>query len=340
MINSLKLKNFGLINELCWNNLSNINVIVGTNGTGKTFILKSIYASLKTLETYGKGNENRNESEILSDKLYWTFQTSKIGNLVSKGANSQLECSIENDFNLFSYKFGKDTTKSINHITNRNPLREHNSIFIPAKEVLSLQKLILKAREDRVFGFDETYYDLAIALQSPKTRGKSSKEVSKSRKVLEELLDGKIENDIQTGEWFFKKGNLKFSLGVTAEGIKKIAIIDHLLGNRYLTKESIIIIDEPEAGLHPYAITKLMEILKLLSDYGMQVFVATHSYFVIKKLHLIATENNMSIPFLALQKNLDIQIHDLLNGMPENEIVNQSVKLYKEEIGGVLAEWK
>lgn len=39
------------------------------------------------------------------------------------------------------------------------------SIFIPAKEVLSLFSVILKSREiDKSFGFDDTYYDLAKAL--------------------------------------------------------------------------------------------------------------------------------------------------------------------------------
>jgi len=340
MINSVKLKNFGLIKDLEWNNLSNINVIVGTNGTGKTFLMKALYASLKTLETFQKGNEMRNESEILSDKLHWLFQTGKIGNLVTKGAQESLECAIENDTKLFSYKFGKDTTKKINHITNRNPLRDSNSIFIPAKEVLSLQKIILQSKEARVFGFDETYYDLSAALQIPKTRGKSSKEVSKSRKVLEELLNGKIENDVESGEWIFKKGKQKYSLGVTAEGIKKIAILDHLLGNRYLTKDSVIFIDEPEAGLHPDAIVKLMEILHLLSSYGMQIFIATHSYFVIKKLFLIAKSNSISIPFLSLNSDDEFLKSDLRDELPDNDIVSQSVKLYKQEIVGGAAVWE
>jgi len=43
---------------------------------------------------------------------------------------------------------------------------------------------------------------------------------------------------------------------VTAEGIKKIAILDTLLGNRYLDTSSIVFIDEPEAALHPQAVSQ------------------------------------------------------------------------------------
>ncbi len=340
MINKVTLRNYGLIKELEWDNLSSINVIVGTNGTGKTFLLKSIYSSLKTIETFGKGNEIRNESEILSERLYWTFQTSQIGNLVTKGSEKPLESSIEYDNKLFFYSFGKDTTKKITQITNRNSLRESNSIFIPAKEVLSLQKIILQSKESRYFGFDDTYYDLCMALQSPKTRGKNHTEISQARKLLEDLLEGRIENDPHSGDWIYKKGNQKYSLGVTAEGIKKIAILDQLLGNRYLTKDSIILIDEPEAGLHPYAITILMEILHLLSKIGIQIFIATHSYFVIKKLALIAKENNMSIPFVSLDKSNSIDYYDLQEGMPENEIIRQSIELYDQEIMGAVTGWR
>lgn len=339
MINSIALKNYGLITELKWDNLSNINIIVGANGTGKTFLLKSIYSSLKTLETFQKGNEYRNESEILSDKLYWTFQTSKIGNLVTKGATEPLEHSILHNDNLFSYKFGKDTTKNITHITNRTQRREANTIFIPAKEVLTLQKIIIQSRESKNFGFDETYYDLALALQFPKTKGNISKKVTESRKILEDLLEGKIEVDVKSGEWMYKKGNQLYNLGVTAEGIKKIAILDQLLGNRYLTKDSIIIVDEPEAGLHPHAIVKFMEILNLLSEYGLQIFIATHSYFVVKKMYLLARENKKSISFLSLPKSGQAQTFDLLDGMPDNDIINESVNLYKEEIGSVMDKW-
>ena len=63
--------------------------------------LKAIYSSLRTLEDYKRGNEQRSASEILADKLYWTFQAEKIGDLVSKGADSPLSSSLtieKNDF--------------------------------------------------------------------------------------------------------------------------------------------------------------------------------------------------------------------------------------------------
>jgi predicted ATPase len=121
-------------------------------------------------------------------------------------------------------------------------------------------------------------------------------------------------------------------MGTTAEGIKKIAILDFLLGNGHLNENSIIFIDEPESALHPEAISKLLDIVAILAKHGIQFFMASHSYFVIKKLFLIAQEQKLSIPVLS-QEGDSWQQSDLLDDMPSNAIINESIRLYKEEVG-------
>ena len=67
---------------------------------------------------------------------------------------------------------------------------------------------------------------------------------------------------------------------MTAEGIKKIAILDTLLGNRYLDLDAIVFFDEPESALHPSAISALLDIVAILASRGIQFFMASHSYLV------------------------------------------------------------
>lgn len=104
------------------------------------------------------------------------------------------------------------------------------------------------------------------------------------------MFSGKVEFDTKTKSWVYKKGNSKFSMMTTAEGVKKVAILDTLLGNRYLDKDSIVFIDEPESALHPTAIVEFLDIIRVLAQAGIQFFLATHSYYVIKKLVLIANQ--------------------------------------------------
>lgn len=330
MLNRIELTNFGPLTQIDWKNLGQINLVIGANDTGKTFLLKALYSGIRTLEEYKRGNDQRTAAKILAEKLHWTFQAEKIGDLVTKGADAPLSCFLSLDHNQFRYSFGKDTTKQITIQENHAIPRATNSVFLPAKEVLSLYHIILKSREeDRVFGFDDTYLDLARALRQLPKGGK--KEFARSRQSLEVILGGKVEYD-ETAGWQFKKGNQKFPIGVTAEGIKKIAILDTLLGNRYLGTDSIVFIDEPEAALHPVAIARLLDIVATLAERGIQFFLASHSYFVVKKLFLIAQEKSLSIPIISASTDGAWQYANLKDGMPDNPIINESIELYKEEV--------
>jgi AAA15 family ATPase/GTPase len=331
MINKVTLKNFGPLQQLDWQSLGKINLVIGGNGCGKTFFLKALYSAMRTLESYQRGDEQRSASEILVDKLYWTFQSGPIGELVTKGIGKPLSCSMMVGECLFQYQFGKDTNKQITHLENHVDPRNSHSIFLPAKEVLSLQPVILKSREqDKLFGFDDTYLDLARALRNIPRGGKNYAEFSQSRKSLEDILGGKVEYDEASGRWQFRKGKQRFPIGVTSEGTKKIAILDTLLGNRYLSPDSIIFIDEPESALHPTTIYKLLDIVAVLAERGIQFFLASHSYFVIKKLFLMAQKNQLSIPVLSDQGDGCWASEDLREGMPDNPIISESIKLYQE----------
>ncbi|MBF0371462.1 MAG: AAA family ATPase [Magnetococcales bacterium] len=335
MITKVHLENFGPLRNIEWGQLGNINLIIGRNGTGKTFLLKALYCAIRSVEAFGRGNDNRRLEEILADKLYWTFQPEKIGDLVSKDGDGRLSCDMDLDNKHLFYEFGRSTEKSLKKIpTNIQPgKRPANSIFLPAKEVLSLHGIILRTRrpDHQEFGFDDTYFDLANVLTDLPSGGKNFQEFKNSRKQLEEIIGGKLEFDEKRNRWLFKKGRSKFPIGLTAEGIKKIAILDILLGNRYLTPESVIFIDEPESALHPEAVSKFLDIITLLAKRGVQIFMASHSYFVVKKLYLIAQKERLSIPLLHEADGAWHQ-SDLKDGLPDNSIIDESVRLYEEAI--------
>jgi predicted ATP-dependent endonuclease of OLD family len=92
-----------------------------------------------------------------------------------------------------------------------------------------------------------------------------------------------------------------------------------------------LFVDEPEAGLHPEAITQLVEMLWGLSQNGMQIFLSTHSYFVLKKLQLLAQQHRASAPVLSLEPD-GYAVDDLRDGMPDNPIVQTSIDLYRQEL--------
>jgi len=337
MIKSFELRNFGPLGEIKADNLAKINLFIGPNSSGKTFMLKALYSAIKSHEEAGKGDDKRDFPEVLSDKLYWTFQTEKLGDLVSKGGGKKLNLSLTlNDNSSLVYSFGQDTTKKVIPMHNNLSKRDANSIFLPPKEVLTLQNIILKSSvQDKIFGFDATYTDLVLALKNPLQRGRNLDSFSLSRNKLKQMFSGRVEYDSGHDKWLYKKGKSKFSILATSEGIKKIAILDTLLGNRYLKSKSVVFIDEPESALHPTAIGQFMDIIEVLSKEGIQFFIASHSYYVIKKLMLIANKNNLPIPVFT-GKNDVWEQSCLLDGMPENEIINESIRLFEEEFSADL----
>lgn len=335
MINSVQIENFGMHKNVEWKHLQHINLLLGVNGTGKTFILKALYVAMRTLEQYKRGNAQQSLPDILQEKLHWTFQTDRLGDLVNKTGNAKLSFAMTVDNNKsISYEFGRDTVKKIVKAgTTFAKNRDSNTVYIPAKEVLSLQDVILKSREqDMMYGFDDTYLDLVKALQLPRQRGNNYQHFADGRKILKDILGGTVDYDEKKHQWYYKKGNALYSINTTAEGIKKIAIFNQLLANRYLTPRSIVFLDEIESSLHPKAVVEFLRMLYELSKSGMQFFIATHSYFAIKELYLLAQENHIHIPVLSLEENNTPSYDDLLDGMPDNSIIDESIRLYEREV--------
>lgn len=333
MIQAFEFNNLGPLEKVTAENLGQINLIIGPNSSGKTWLMKALYAAVRTLEETGRGDDRRSASEVLGEKLYWTFQPDKLGDIVTKGKSKKLSASVTlKDLPPITFGFGPDTTKQVDvDISER---RSANSIFLPPKEVLSLDKIIFQmVYKDRVFGFDSTYSDLVVALQKQAPADKPDSTLIQTSQNLESMFDGgRIEYDRQRKEWVYKKGNARYSINATAEGIKKIGILDTLIRNGYLTDNSIVFIDEPESALHPTALTKLFDIIKDLARLGVQFFIASHSYFVVKKLYIMAQREEMNIPVIICTDG-QWQQTSLNEGMPDNEIINESIRLFEQEIG-------
>lgn len=75
----------------------------------------------------------------------------------------------------------------------------------------------------------------------------------------------------------------------TSAGIKEIGIIQILLQNNKLKENSFLILDEPEANLHPEWEIKFAEILVLLAkDLNVHIYLNSHSPMFIEAISLYA----------------------------------------------------
>lgn len=331
MINSFGMKNIGCIEDIHVDSLKKINLVVGPNSTGKSTLLKALYAGIKSAEMYKRGKDDRPYMSLFQEKMRWVFQVDSLSELVRTRQSNCAELEMNTPYENMIMRISSDNHPIVSEWSGPTP-RDVNSIFIPAKEVISIQQIINKARfVDQTFGFDETYSDLCTALNLPTTKGKNYKNFASSRKALKDVTGGVVFYDVKQKRWMFSKGDVTLPIELASDGIKKIGILDTLLGNRYLSPKSVVFIDEIESSLHPEAISKLLDIICLLAQAGIQFFISTHSYFVVKKLYLIAVEKQMDIPILSLDS--EFSLANLREGIPENnKIIAESIRLYEQEI--------
>ena len=77
--------------------------------------------------------------------------------------------------------------------------------------------------------------------------------------------------------------------------------------------------------------TRFLQQICILAEAGVQFFIASHSYFVIKRLYILAHQRNLDVPVISFT-DADITIGNLRNEMPKNPIIDQAIELYKDEI--------
>ena len=105
-------------------------------------------------------------------------------------------------------------------------------------------------------------------------------------------------------EWRHNESDLYFSAGSLSDGTLRFIALMTLFLQPSNLQPSIILIDEPELGLHPYAITLLATTIKAVSE-KRQVVVATQSPFflnhfsppdiiVVEQDHGVSTFNRLS----------------------------------------------
>lgn len=134
------------------------------------------------------------------------------------------------------------------------------------------------------------------------------------------VINDIIQNDILKGESEFEEvsdfsddyafkfkrdDGYVYNLLEVATGVKSFSILQLLLKNGFLTKNTLLIIDEPEAHLHPQWIVEYARMIVLLSkEIGVKFFIASHSPDMVSAIKYISekeqTTQNLEY-YLAVQ---------------------------------------
>jgi len=280
-LTEIHLENFTVFQKLNLKISPGINVFVGANGTGKTHLMKVAYAACDIT----KSNQG------FAEKLIRVFLPSgrSLGRLVKRHKTSA-RCSVEvlrEKLKLRASFSNHSTVAESATVTGIKDWNNHQieSVYIPVKEMLSNAPGFRSLYAQREIHFEEIYADILDRAYKPALRGKVDKTRRKLLTILQKTIDGKVTTD-KKEEFFLrnKQGNLEFSL--LAEGMRKLGLLWLLIQNGTLLEGSVLFWDEPESNLNPKLYGSLMEILLELQRIGVQIFLATHDYAILKELDL------------------------------------------------------
>lgn len=312
MLKNLSVHNFTVFSEQEIRFASGLNVIIGENGTGKSQLMRLAYALASV--SHSQNNAIRQNKEDLqrtiADKLSAVCRPESLGRLVSR-QQGRNRCEVKIDFLKptkagFDFSFATNSKTEVKLGSALSANLEAAPVFFPTREMLSIFPGFAAAYRNRELEFDETYYDLALALEPSPLKGKRPEKVSTLIDEIENIIGGRVL--FEKGRFYLlpkSKGQGWIEMPLVAEGIRKFAMMVYLLINGGLRNKSILFWDEPETNLNPKLMQSLAQALVVLAREGIQLVLATHSLFLLRELTiaLAAPENKkVETQFIAFDR--------------------------------------
>ncbi|WP_300504839.1 ATP/GTP-binding protein [uncultured Duncaniella sp.] len=319
MLTKIKFENFTAFTRTEIEFSKGINILIGENGSGKTHVMKALYSACCMID--------EKEDRTFDQKLTAVFRPNSISRLVhrSQGRSiGKVEVYRRNDNDtpeqqdrMISCKISSTAT-SLKRRWNEN--KRNPATYIPVKDMLANAPGFRSLYNQKHIGYEEIYADIIDRALIPPSKGKPTMARRELLKILSDAISGRV---IEKNETFYLKnssGELEFPL--LAEGFRKLGLLYTLIINDSLTSGSILFWDEPEANLNPKLAKKVVEVLLKLQRMGVQIFIATHDYVLLKEFEMAAeTDDKISYHSLCLTDNgISHESSDTLAGLSCNPI--------------------
>jgi hypothetical protein len=327
-VRRLQVKEFSAFESADLEFVDGLNVFIGANGTGKTHVLKLIYATLVGRDS------------LLPGKLAGVFRPEgdRIGRLARRkhGKSTAVVNMLDSSAGRISFRIhsgGKFTGPRVQAWS-----APAHAVFLPSREILAMYEGFIAAYQARELSFDETYFDACVALSANPVRGTRRSEAESVLKKLRTALGGHVALGGDRFYVTFAGDQARMEAHLVAEGLRKIASLERLLLNGSLMRGGCLFWDEPEANLNPRLTRVVADILRELAATGIQIFLSTHDFLLARRLS-VSTElpRSPSTRFFAFYRPagkrapVEVRFGDTLADLPENPIEEEFARQYDFE---------
>lgn len=145
---------------------------------------------------------------------------------------------------------------------------------------------------------------------SSKNSGIVSEAISDRRledfgKCISRVLPGEIfYNENREFLGYSQPGKKPIGVSNLAAGMKVFAILRKLIENGYITKDFVMLMDEPEIHLHPQWQVTLAEALVILTkSVGCKILMTTHSPLLLRSLQAYSSIHEQDVKYYLLERN-------------------------------------
>jgi len=310
MIDKIRLSNFKSHKDTQLN-FGNLTVLSGQNGVGKSSIIQAMLLLRQT-------NEKNRLNDILDLNSPLCF-IGKSNDAIYRFPNEEFENEIgivlKNQKHEYSWLFEIPKNQKKSYLQRKNDISDSDgyeelSLFNNKFQYLSAFRGVEYITDDYAVEFQK---QISVNEGRGELVAQFLFEYGKKLKVIESLKHPLEKDDFllsQVSAWereisnnvnviavpFGDNYDIKYSFD-TIPSDKKLGPVDELskknvgFGLSYVLpiivailsaeKDSLLLVENPEAHIHPYGISKLTELICLAAQAGIQIIVETHSDHVI-----------------------------------------------------------
>ena len=218
-------------------------------------------------------------------------------------------------------------------VTNRNEKKLSNFLTINKLAFIDTPMII---GVDRIENTNVPHWKDLISIL--KNKGDNPYKKEKISKIIKnEIIDGETIYDSKN-EIFTYKRNDGFSLDLfsCATGLKSFSLLQILFNNGFLDNKTLLIIDEPEAHLHPQWIVQYARLIVMLhKEYKVNFLIGTHNPDMVMAIKYIAkkelTKENYPVNFYYAKEH-DKYSFEYINSATEIEEIFESFNISLDKI--------
>ena len=344
-LTGVKLENFTVFEKLEMEFSPGINVLIGPNGSGKTHLMKVLYSAIRA--NIHDVSFNNKLTRCFTPDIYTISRLirkpsrNNFTSITVKGENTQNSTvSMEITDNLASNSTGIDnSTTTINAARWTENMGHIYSTFIPAGEILSHAFHLSPTHSDSSVSegymqYDDTYLDVLEAARNPVLSLDDISEYQELLHKIEDKIGGKVSYNAERDRFYLKSGDISFEFSLVAEGFRKLGLLWRLIQSGYLANASILFWDEPEANITPSNIPLIVDTLLELQRGGVQIFLATHDYFLPNYLEARRKETDHILyhSLYLSDHGAKVESGEHYRDLSHNPILDTVVSVYEEEV--------